>query len=251
MAATASLSCDSPAQLLPSPTASATHYMVSNSSRSSTTSQSFDLVSDDSDDEIVWSVSVGSTSPNSSKCEDTKFEDDYVVLSRPRSPSQAVTGLCTPVEGKSLEPNIMSARSLESQMTDLSLNVAQRTRKEKSRAMKVKVVQGHSVAPAISRKGKKKQNAQSRPSNGCPPTQAYPSPSPSPQTEKNRKFKLPVAPASSADPEMRVPNDASKEAGLGARPIVDDYSDRQSIISYDESVESPTLYEEASTFISS
>ena len=43
-----------------------------------------------------------------------------------------------------------------------------------------------------------------------------------------------------------------KYTGLGLRPIVDDFSDRQSVVSCDnESVYSPTLYEEAASFISS
>jgi hypothetical protein len=113
--------------------------------------------------------------------------------------------------------------------------------------MEVKSVSSHSpVSPAVSGKQKhgKKKSVQAR-----PPTQAYPSPAPSPQTAKAQK---PVA--APATPSPRVPPKSLNEdtSGLGARSIVDDFSDQHSIISYDhESVGLPTLYEEASTFISS
>jgi len=267
MAGPASLS--SPAQLrsLTLSLASSSMYgIVSGRSRSSTASQSFHLVSDDSDDEIVWSGSGVSVSPNSSECENTgPLDEDYVVLSRPRSSTQTATGLSTPIEGESLQPNIPvlspTGSSLESQMTALSLSVAQLSRKEKTEATKVKIAPSHSTASsAISeKKGKKKKTKklQARIASKVyirPPTQAYLSPALSTQTGKTRKASS-VAPVPSTAPEPRVTHEALDEdaSGLGARPIVDDFSDRQSIISYGdkEFVESPTLYEEASTFISS
>lgn len=245
MAGPASLS--SPAQLR-SPTLSlasnSTHGIVSGRSRSSTASQSFHLVSDDSDDEIVWSGSGVSMSPNSSECDDTRpLDEDYVVLSRPRSSTQPATGLSTPVEGESLQPNIPvfapTGGPLESQMTSLSLTVAQPSQKEETEAARVKVAPTHSTASqAISgkqRKGKKK-SIQARLA---------------PKIRKTRKASIT---ASSAASEPRVTHEGLIEvSGLGARPIVDDCSDRQSIISYGdkEFAETPTLYEEASTFISS
>jgi hypothetical protein len=131
-----------------------------------------------------------------------------------------------------------------------------------TKAIKAKGVPSHSPAsPAISgkskkgKKKKKKKNTQARVASKVytrPPSKGYPLTAPSPQTAK--KGKSTAAPGSSAAPETGVHHeDLHEDSGLGDRPIVDDCSDRQSIISYgdEESVESPTLYEEASTFISS
>jgi len=219
--------------LSPSLSASTSSYdLVSNCSRSSTASQSFHLVSEeDSGDEIVWSISDLSISS----------DDDYVAP----SPTQA-TGIPSPVGGEGLEPNTpvtAPGRSLESQMTALSSTAIRPPRRE---TVKVKSVPIRSPAsPKASGKQKhgKKNNGQAR-----PPTEVYPSP---PQTAKAQKS----AAAAPATPSPRVPPKALDEdtSGLGARSIVDDYSDKQSIISYEdnESVGLPTLYEEASTFISS
>lgn len=218
-----SLSSSDQLLLSPSLSASTSSYdLVSNCSRSSGASQSFHLVSEeDSGDEIVWSISDLSISS----------DDDYVAP----SPTQA-TGTSGPVGG--------GEGSLESQMTALSSTAVRPPRRE---TMNVKSVPSHSPAsPKVSGKQKhgKKNNVQTR-----PPTEVYPSPAPSPQTAKAQK-----PAAAPATPSPRVPPKALEEdtLGLGARSIVDDYSDKQSIISYDdESVGLPTLYEEASTFISS
>lgn len=221
-------------QLLPSPSLSASSYdLVSTYSRSSTASQSFQLVSEDSDDEIVWSISDLSISS----------DDDYVA----HSPAQVATSLSSPVVvGEGLEPITPMTASLESQMTSLSSTAIRPSRRE---TMEVKSVPSHSPAsPTVSGKQKhgKKKNVQTR-----SPTQAYPSPAPSPQTAKAKK----PATAALATPSPRVPPGAldADTLGLGARSIVDDYSDKQSIVSCDDEsdVGVPTLYEEASTFISS
>jgi hypothetical protein len=229
-----SLSSSDQLLLSPSLSASTSSYdLVSNCSRSSTASQSFHLVSEeDSGDEIVWSISDLSIS-----------DDDYVAP----SPTQA-TGISGPAGGgEGLEPNtpmMAPGRSLASQMTTLSSTAILPPRRETT---KVKSVPSHSpVSPKVSGKPKhgKKNNVQTR-----PPTEAYPSPAPSPQTAKAQKPAAAPATLSARVPPKALDEDTS---GLGTRSIVDDYSDKQSIISYDdESVGLPTLYEEASTFISS
>ena len=215
-------------QLLPSPTLSAStssYDLVSDCSLSSTASQSFHLVSEDSGDEIVWSISDLSISS----------DDNYVA----HSPTQASSSPI--VEG--LQPNApvtAPGRSLETALNSPVIRPSQRETR------KVKSAPSHSPgSPAVSGKQEhKKKNVQTR-----PPTQAYPSPAPSPQTTKVQK-----PTGAPATPTPKVPHKALNEDafGLGARSIVDDYSDKQSIISYDdESVGLPTVYEEASTFISS
>lgn len=224
------------AQLLPSPTLSAStssYDIVSNCSRSST---AFQLVSEDSEDEIVWSISDLSITS----------DDDYVV---PRLPVQVASGLPSPVVGgEDSQPSTSvtaPGRSLETQMTALNSTAI---RSQRTKTMKVKYVPSHSpVSPAVS--GKQKRGKK-KPVQARPPSQAYPSPAPSPQTAKGQK---PVA-ATSASPSPKVPPEALNEdtPRFGSRSIVDDYSDKQSIISYDdEFVGLPTLYEEASTYISS
>lgn len=92
------------------------------------------------------------------------------------------------------------------------------------------------------------------------------SPTMKPKKKKAKKSVIPAGPAASGSasacptPTSKFYKKAKqskasavvKYTGLGARPIVDDFSDRQSVVSYDkESVYSPTLYEEAASFISS
>jgi len=217
-------------QLLPSPTLSAStssYDLVSDCSLSSTLSQSFHLVSEDSGDEIVWSISDLSISS----------EDDYVA----HSPTQVATGISSPIVLPDT-PVTAPGRSLESAPVNSTT-----TRSSQRKTRRVQSAPSHSSAsPAVSGKQKhgKKKNVQTR-----PPTQAYPSPAPSPQTAKTQK-----PTAAPATPSPKVPHKAlnGDTFGLGARSIVDDYSDKQSIISYDDgSVGLPTVYEEASTFISS
>ncbi|KAF8968392.1 hypothetical protein BDZ97DRAFT_1916228 [Flammula alnicola] len=227
---------------------SSSYDLVSNRSRStSTASQPLQSNPDDSDDEIVWSVSEDSPSPASSRNSDeAASDDDFVVLSRPRSPAPPLTGISTPIDDGSVDVHIpVTSKSLEDRMNGLDLGARRSGKPTKKKVKKVKEMQKLAQSPTISVKQqkKKKKNATS------PRTarNAYPSPAPSPKDPKTKIF----IPSSSS---FRLSEEISiiRYTGLGARPIVDDVSDRQSVISYDnESVGSPTLYEEASTFISS
>ncbi|KDR81765.1 hypothetical protein GALMADRAFT_207176 [Galerina marginata CBS 339.88] len=237
-------------QLINSPTVS--YDMVSDHSGSSSMSQSLRLVDDDdSDDEIVWSVSEGSLSPSSSESDESAPSDeDYVVLSRPRSPTALVTGLSTPIDDETfgLHTPVTASISLVEAMNSLSLTSSGPSpKKSKKKAKKVKAAKQAPTTPSKQQKPKTKKKAVAVRSAG----NVYPSPAPSPKAAKRKPAPVhPIQEKGGNDwfEEMSV----MKFTGLGERPIVDDYSDRQSIISYEtESVASPTLYEEASVFISS
>ncbi|KAF8911084.1 hypothetical protein CPB84DRAFT_1763318 [Gymnopilus junonius] len=231
-------------------TSTSSYAMPSNLSPTNS-SGSLRFTEGDSDDEIVWSVSEGSLSPGPSESDNASASgDDYVVLSWPGSVSAAVgavnSGISTPSDEETLDAQTAATASLALEKATKGLSLAtpeSSPEKAKKEVKGEKVFQQHATASIKQRKRKAKKN-KSIPTR--PPTEAYPSPAPSPKTSKASQALLPVNGTRDWFEEMSL----VKLIGLGARPIVDDYSDRQSIISCDNESVGPTLYEEASTFIS-
>ncbi|PPQ81226.1 hypothetical protein CVT25_015750 [Psilocybe cyanescens] len=202
--------------------------------------RSLNLVEDDSDDEIIWGVSEESLSTNSSENESEDY--DYVVLNKPPSPLHPATGLSTAMEDRNLGVHtpgtIATSGPLETQMSALGLTARPSSQRKKAKKMDETARQPQPVS-------NKRRKAK--------PRKTDPSTDSSPKVSREGTVKTSVHPAHRVGEtewfeEMAVVN----FTGLGSRSIVDDYSDRQSVVSYDnESFTSPTLYEEASTFISS
>lgn len=186
-------------------------------------SQPLRFNSDDSDDEIVWNVSGDSTSSAGSSVSG----GDFVLLSYPASAARSVTGRSTPGEGASELIAPIASQSLEARMSALS--IATRPPNSKCAVKKGKKAAAKPTASTTMLKKKAKKNTITTPVPGVVPS-----------TTKTKGDQG---------------NELVKFTGLGARPIVDDFSDRQSIVSYDNesvlSLDSPSLYEEASNFISS
>lgn len=228
-------------------------------------SSSFRVDPEDSDDEIVWSVSEGALSPSttSENGDATSDDDDFILLSRPHSPAAPGTGISTPgaedherahseirLAQTPVTASASNVKSLDAQMKALSLSEAakaakqaakerrkarkaKKARKKARKAQKALEAAQNGGVPVLTKKEKKaKKLAAAQAAN------AYPSPAPSPKVAKKKVGGTSPQPA--------------KHSGLGERPIVDDVSDRLSVVSGDnESIVGPTLYEEAATFISS
>ncbi|KJA20257.1 hypothetical protein HYPSUDRAFT_68665 [Hypholoma sublateritium FD-334 SS-4] len=213
---------------LTSPTLSSSfseYDLVSNRSRSGSMVSEQLLPSnlDDSDDEIVWDISAESSASDS----------EFVLLSHRTSAVPSQTGRSTPNAGAQSPHTPIAARSLEEQMEALTL-VAKGTPEQDKKAS---AQPGAGMSPMA--KQKRKKGKKSAVPAG-PTASGSVSTSPAPTSKSLKKAKHGKA------------NAVVKYTGLGARPIVDDFSDQQSIVSYDnESVYSPTLYEEAASFISS
>ncbi|KAF8162930.1 hypothetical protein B0H34DRAFT_693471 [Crassisporium funariophilum] len=237
------------AHLLTSPTLSTTstssYGVLSSRSRSST----FQVVSADSDDEIVWTVSEGSSSSEFEEDAPSDDSDDFVVLSRPRSPAPIRTGLSTPIEQSfDARTPVTLSKALETQMSGLSLHTDARPSNYKKKGKKSSNIKKKSASTTTPTKSRKTKGTPQSAGN------AYPSPAASPQRPAAGKS-APAPPPSSAPDALAVAKVEKyiQFTGLGARPIVDDISERQSECSGDNEslVGAPTLYEEASTFISS
>lgn len=224
-------------------TSASSYIMASTHSPFPMTARSSNPVADDSDDEIVWGVSDESLSNNSSENDSDDF--DYVVLNKPPLSEHPVDLAATTEErdlGVHASDSTAASVPLETQMNALKLapRSSSHKKKTKKKEKKDETDQSASNAPNKTRRRKGK------------PRKAGPSSESSPKAPKESKVKTSAHPAHRVGEtewfeEMAVTN----FTGLGARSIVDDYSDRQSVVSYDESDPSPTLYEEASTFISS
>ncbi|KAF9476344.1 hypothetical protein BDN70DRAFT_179937 [Pholiota conissans] len=238
---------------LTSPTLSAaslsSYDVLSDRSRAgSIVFQPLHLASDDSDDEIVWcrtSDGIISSTPSNDADDSVDSDDEFVVLSRPDSSLVSQAGLSTPDEGESCyEPYTpIVTKSLEDHMNRLNLSPKKSTKKKAKKMKTVAAKSGTSPSSSTKeKKAKKKKNATSAAASELA-SNAYPSPAPSPKANKQKKVVIPASPV--------VDTSVTIHTGLGSRAIVDDLSDRQSVISCNESETSPTLYEEASTFISS
>jgi hypothetical protein len=237
---------------LTSPALSATslssYDLVSNRSLSdSIVSQPLHLTADDSDDEIVWSLtsdSIASSADSTTNDDAASSDDEFVVLSQPNSSMASQAGLSTPDEEEGYERYTpIVSTSLEEELNALSLSAKKATKKKVRKAKDV-VKSGPSLTASNKERKKKKKNKAATNATIQLASSAYPSPAPSPKAGKKKRSATPTSPV--------VETSLVAYTGLGSRAIVDDLSDRHSVISCeDESVHSPTLYEEASSFISS
>lgn len=235
------------------------------------------------EDEIVWSVSEGDSSEDEGAA---ASDDDYVVLSRPRSPAYknartasvplvGVSGdLSTPIrdEGFGLRTPVTASNvlmPLETQLGRLSLDTLSSpssppasgkssTKKNTRRQKQLAKEQAELWSPTTpcGVKQKKNRKTERRITARKKKTMAR-------KQEAGTTTVYPPVLSSTKPSHYTGGEDWFEEmsivhfTGLGLRPIVDDYSDRQSVMSYDYDEASsvggatPTLYEEASTFISS
>ncbi|KAJ7046597.1 hypothetical protein C8F04DRAFT_202594 [Mycena alexandri] len=220
----------------PTMSSSSSFDVLSSRSRSSTTSDYFD----DSDDEIVWSVSEDGHVERAS-------DDDFVVLSKPQSPIRTTT-TATPLS----PPPTDGADTLAADLDRLSFqkvsSIIRNNKKVAAAAATTNDVPG--TASPKRRKGKPatprpKSAASSRSSSSSSP---LPSPvsdrsvatlknggKPGPRRRRNRRGGSPTA---------------SLAGGLGARPIVDDISERASEQGDDE-LAGMSMYEAAASYINS
>jgi hypothetical protein len=193
-----------------------TYDLSSPNSHSSSTPRSSQITSDDDDDndQIVWYVSEGDMSSTSAE-----LDEDFVVLTKPQS------DLLTSVEDKSLEQQtaVSATKLLEMQMSTLSLSLKAKAKKPK-KFKRSKKATASSVQDTTTGQQRNRKNF-----NGVV-SDAYSSPAQSPKP---------------ADVLQAI--SAVEHLGFGQRPIVDDLSERLSVISGDKT---PTVYEEASTYIS-
>ncbi|KAJ7090054.1 hypothetical protein C8R43DRAFT_294750 [Mycena crocata] len=225
--------------------------MVSVRSRSSTSSsQSLDMYLDDSDDEIVWSVSEASESLSSSSSDistessgSPASDDDFVVLGRPRSLSLRGSddaALPTPTsDGGTSTPNNLAA-----DLVSLSLNQVSATIRRSKKA----------ATPAV----KLPRSGASPKQNGKPNQSQSQSPSPLPSPVSDRPSSVttlkkgsPSGKAGRRRRKNKIPGAVA--AGFGARPIVDDVSEQPDSCSErgDNEFAVPSMYEQAASYISS
>ncbi|KAJ7470578.1 hypothetical protein FB451DRAFT_1400167 [Mycena latifolia] len=228
--------------------------VVSSRSHSSTaSSQSIDF--DDSDDEIVWSVSEESLSSSGLSGDNLSLasDDDFVVLSRPRSPRRsnlreptpATTTTTTSTPDVSDTPN-----NLASDLARLSFNQVSATiRRNKKAAAKL-----HDDAGVASPKRKNRKPA-ARPEAGGSSHSQSPPPTPvaassfatprngSPSGKYRRRNRKNKSGAAAAPPA----------GGFGARPIVDDISEQPDTASErgDSEFGAPSMYDTAASYINS
>ena len=204
---------------------------------------SFDMVSSvealqpfetthDSDDEIVWSVSE----PEVVAMSGSEPIDGFVLLSRPQSALASCdrTALSTPVEDNVLNV-IPTPVTLVLEMQKLSIS---------ENSVKIAEVQTLSTPPATPKKrGRTVESYPTSPVKGTatvqPPATIHVAPSPS-KKKQGKKKKA----AAAAGP--------STSTSLGSRKVVDDISDRQSLLTESDSATEPSIeWQEAATFISS
>ena len=194
-------------------------------------------VSDDSDDEIVWCLSDGETSVSGS----TPVE--YVILSRPRTPEDQLRS----VRGPQTHTPVTASEtlSLSAKMGAMNISKESTTPNKKKKKKKVKPVvvrDGNNTPPDTPSKKQRRKKAKNKPATAvATPIIPYPSPASSPKIKKTRK----PAPSSQA---AEAKADGTR-TGLEGRSVVNDIPDRLSVVSH-ESAWAPTLYDEASTFIS-
>ncbi|KAJ7219105.1 hypothetical protein GGX14DRAFT_560226 [Mycena pura] len=219
--------------------------VVSSRSRSSTASTApVDVGLEDSDDEIVWSVSEGSLS-SSGLSFDPASDDDFVVLSRPRSPTRfrAPPTPLSPPADKDIPANAKPISSVHQVSTAVRRNKTDVS----AVAAALKTLQLQDTDPRThspKRKGRKRTAARPSPS---------PSPSPAPTPVADR-------PPSVDGPSARKPGRRRRQAaakpsgpgtsGFGARPIVDDISEQpDSASERDDSEPGASLYDAAASYI--
>ncbi|RDB24077.1 hypothetical protein Hypma_008769 [Hypsizygus marmoreus] len=244
--------------VLGSPTISAvssTSSFIMLSTRS--LSQGMTTSSEDSDDEIVYSVSESSLSSSSiySSANEHLSDDDFVVLSRPKSP--VPTGLSTPNDDsdgpRALTPVLTR---LTSDLGKMDIQDTRRCSESQSPSPSSKenvaVAKGENGGGKFKKQQKKRTRARSS-SDSRSAADSYPSPAPSPALSSKRAA-TPPSPSPKHIKEAVKPKGKKKRApkaiGLGARPVVDDISERLSEFGEVAPTE-PTMYEEAVRYITS
>ncbi|KAF5387109.1 hypothetical protein D9615_001861 [Tricholomella constricta] len=209
------------------------------------------IFSDDSEDEIVYSVSEESfLSSSGSSTGDPASDDDFVVLSPPRSPHNAlVTGLSTPNGDDGHRANTLSLGSLTADLATLAVKDSASASSNKHRKRKGKLSKSPVVAGAGAGATRKSKNSYTRPS-AEEAAASYPSPGPSPARPKRTSSAAPTPPPQKAVVKVVLKKNKKKATGLGARSVVDDASERFS--EYGESENgSPSIYDEAVGYITS
>ncbi|KAK7015016.1 mitochondrial protein fmp25 [Favolaschia claudopus] len=206
----------------PTMSSSSSFDLVSSRSRSSTTSSA--IYFDDSDDEIVWGNS-SHASLNSALASD----DDFVVLSRPRSPRAPTRAHATPSTNVAATPNDLASSMVRLSVNEVSSIIRKNKKAAAAAAAKVQPVQTTSKAKATQIKPLSPPHS---PSASAAPVSDRPSSvatlrngSVSPSTGKAGRRRRRKA-AKSQSPTPSSPTSA--RVGLGSRPIVDDISERAS-----------------------
>jgi hypothetical protein len=229
--------------LVMSPALSATSYdMVSGRSRSpSVVSQRHPSHDNYSDDEIVWhAAESSSTDSDVTDAAATSEDGGYVLLNPPHSPASGSTAAQRKTRKRGRKnasgahkPTIEtgSLGSLEARMELLNLAGVSSVEVETRENGNGDAATQRATEKRRKRKAKKQQNKVS--------------------------VKTPVI---SPDLLLQPEEDSTEKAsavlpstGLGDRDIVDDFSDTHSVVSFNGGTvgASPTLYEEAATYISS
>jgi hypothetical protein len=197
--------------------------------------------SDDSDDEIVYSISEAPLSPSSVS---PLSDDDFVVLSRPRSLRAASqSGLSTPCAADGAR--IPNTEQLADDLANLAVSDVSSPDGRKSQRRSPRSSSESEVA-----KGRRKRKAAAAKAA----VDSYPSPTPSPV--------LPVPDSSQAHQskhptkiksrKKKAKKASSSQLGFTTRSIVDDISERLSVNGESESVVgAPSVYEEAVGYITS
>lgn len=209
-----------------------TYVLPSPHSYSSITPR-FSRITSNDDDEIVWNVSEADMSSGSAHGA-IMSDEDLVVLAKPRLNSS------TPVENEPLKQknSVSATKLLEMQMSALSLSSKAATKKAK----KIKRSKKATASPVQCTTTTQQGNGKS--SVGLA---GDPSPVRSP---KHADIVQVLHVSISWTNVQFIPVEvisAIEQLGLGQRPIVDDLSEQLSVISGDKT---PTVYEEASTYIS-
>lgn len=212
-----------------------------------TTSSSYD-----SDDEIVYTVSEDSDGSTESQ---PAFDDDFVVLSRRRSPNTTTleTGLSTP-NGDGGDTTSISIGQLIEGLQNTTLS-------DSGPSSHVPIPTALVPPPTVGLKKKRKSKAARARASAKAAAGSYPSPISSP----NRDAPIELKPKQVEDvtkrgkfskksKKKRTPPTTSvlsSPSGFPARSIVDDMSEGLSQDGDAESVVAPTIYEEAAGFITS
>ena len=220
-----------------------TSHLRSPLSSSSTTPRSSRITSDD-DDQIVWNVSGGS---NLTQLEGVMTSDeDFVVLAEPRS------DLLTSVKDDPLEQKtpVSTTKRMETQMTSLSSKAAAKKAKKSKRSKKATASSAQDTTTKTSQQRNSKRSKKATASSVQDTTTKTSQQRNSKRSGESPKHAdillVPISRTNSQFIPAQVVS-AFENLGLGQRPIVDDLSEQLSVISGGKT---PTVYEEASTFIS-
>jgi len=203
---------------------------------------------DDSDDEIVWSPSGRRESrlaltPSPSCSLVSEFSSDFVIVSNPLSPvihsypSIQPGSQTRSIAGSSQHSPITADVPLTKQVANLLISSnAKAPAKPDAKKAKPAVVQNDENQPASTTKKKKAKKAKRK---LAAPGDAYPSPSPSPRAQKT-----------AAKAPIKVKKERHGNGSNATKSTVPRGGVRTDVQPVVQAAEVPSLYEEASTFIS-